>query len=219
MTAPCSTRVAPVFGALQQRYLNLVFEGRPFDSLELTMTEGAARVTGQSPSRFYLDGEVFGGTIGGDTGEDSLSEPPTETLPGYEIACADAAEPGPEGPCQGKEVDVAIARYLADIDDDGDVEQVLDVVPSGPGEERVRLTMTIFWAPEDPPEEAIPLSGFDEDEDGPDDNDPARWCSVDPPGAPGDEWCIETFTSDSADDGKIQVTEVYEGTGDPRGLR
>ena len=99
------------------------------------------------------------------------------------------------------------------------MEQVLDVVPSGPGDERVRLTLTIFWAPEAAPVGAIPLSGFDEDDDGPDDLDPASWCSVDPPGAPDDEWCLDTFTSDSADDGEIQVTDVYEGTGDPRGLR
>ena len=68
LTAPCSTRVVPFFGALLQRYLNLDFGG-PFDSLELTTTQGASRVTGHSPSRFYLDGEVFGGTIGGDTGD------------------------------------------------------------------------------------------------------------------------------------------------------
>ena len=54
----------------------------------------------------------------------------------------------PRGRASGKEVGLAIARFLADIDDDGDDEQVLDVVPSGPGEERVRLTLTIFWAPE-----------------------------------------------------------------------
>ena len=73
--------MVPFFGALRQRYLNLDFGGA-FDSFELTATAGAVRLTGQAPSRFYLDGEVFGGTIGGDTGEESLSEPPTDDAAG-----------------------------------------------------------------------------------------------------------------------------------------
>jgi hypothetical protein len=96
---------------------------------------------------------------------------------------------------------------------------VLDVVPSGSPEELALLTITIQWAPEDAPVGVIPLSGFDEDDDGPDDDDPASWCSVDPPGAPGDAWCLKTFNSASAGAGQIQVTETLEGTGDPRSNR
>ena len=157
LTAPCSTRVVPFFGALQQRYLNLDFGG-PFDSWSDHDT-GRQCITGHSPSRFYLDGEVFGGTIGGDTGEGSLSEPPTDTLPGYEVA-APCPCIAPQRPCGGKEVSLAIARFLADIDDDGDNDQVLDVVPSGPGDERVRLHLHDLLGPAGPTGRGDPAVGL-----------------------------------------------------------
>jgi hypothetical protein len=216
--ALCATRVEPYFGPLQQRYLNLDF-GASFDSLEVTSTAGAVRLKGNHPSRFFLDGEAFGGTIGGDTGEDAIAEPPTDTLPGYEVSCSDAADPPPEGPCGGKEVSLAIARSLADVDGDGTVDQVLSVVPTGDVGDPTLLTIIVSWAPEPAPVGAVPLSAFDEDDDGPDDDDPASWCSVDPPGAPGDAWCLVQLTSDSVGDDQIQVTDTYQGTGDPRFTR
>jgi hypothetical protein len=216
--ALCATRVDPYFGALQQRYLNLDF-GAPFDALELTSTAGTVRLKGNNPSRFFLDGEVFGGTIGGDTGEVVVEQPPTDTLPGYAVRCADADDPPPEGPCGGKEVSLEIARSLADVDGDGTVDQVLSVVPSGDVGDPTLLVIIVAWAPEPAPAGAIPLSAFDEDDDGPDDDDPASWCSVDPPGAPGDAWCLVQLTADSVGADQIQVTDSYLGTGDPRFTR
>lgn len=214
----CATRVEPYFGALQQRYLNLDF-GEAFDSFDVTATAGSVRIKGNHASRFFLNAELFTGTIGGGTGESATSQPPTDTLPGYEVACTDASDPPPEGPCGGKDVSLDIARYLADLDDDGNDDQVLDVVPSGDIEQMAFLSLTIEWAPEDIPVGAIPLSGFDEDGAGPDDVDPASWCSADPPGAPGDQWCLDSLTTTAVGDGKIQVTETYRGTGDPRAFR
>jgi hypothetical protein len=213
----CATRLDPYFGALQQRYLNLDF-GEPFDAFELTATAGVVRLNGTNASRFFLDGEVFGGTIGGDTGEVAVEEPPTDTLPGYVVRCADADE-SPAEPCGGKAVSLTISRALADVDGDGTLDQTLNVVPSGQVGELARLTITVTWAPEPAPQGAIPLTAFDEDEEGPDDDDPAAWCSVDPPGAPGDAWCLAGVTSDAVGSDQIQVTDSYEGTGDPRMTR
>jgi len=214
----CATRVVPFFGPIKMRYLNLDFGG-PFDSFEMTSTAGTWRLKGQHPSKFFLDGELFGGTIGGGTGQQSVTEPRTDTLPGYTVACADAADPPPEGPCGGKEVTLSISRFLADLDEDGNVDQVLNVVPTGAPEESALLTLIIEWADEDAPTGAVPLSRFDEDDAGPDDDDPAAWCSVDPPGAPGDEWCQDTIDVASAGPGQIRVTDTYQGTGDPRAYR
>ena len=214
----CATRVVPYFGALTARYLNLDFGGS-FDSFDITATAGGLRLKGKHPSKLFLDGDASGGTIGGGTGNPSVSQPPTDTLPGFEVACADAASPPPEGPCGGKEVALTIARFLADLDDDGNVDQVLDVTPSGAVSELAFLTITVEWTAEDAPTGAIPLSGFDEDGIGTDDTDPAAWCSVDPPGVPGDAWCLDTFTSASVGASQIQVTETFRGTGDPRAFR